>query len=436
MRSTSTGIAVLVLFVLFSACGRSDGESTEHSFRVNNEDGLAVARTTGGPKFQEEIFNYEKILELRFDPENEESLLIRPRQLVMDSEGYIYVADPGNHRIAVFNPEGVFERSFGQEGQGPGDLFDPGWIHLHNDILIIPDSPRGRTSLFKTDGTFLDVLSYPRAGYRLRRLDKTSTGNLVLQQSRQLQDSEKEQWGERIIALSPSGDTLSVIDSPLVTLAKMVNAERTVFVQSSQSFARRTLPTPSYLHYTGYGQATFFPDREQILISSGEEPFIDWYNVDGEIVKRIHLDLPEQSVTKEERDQIIAAYDRQVEEAVEQPDERRRETGLDRARLNREILQLPETKAFWTSVIIDTDGYYWLNFPMTQRTDFNSNTRLKLRVLSPEGEYLGDTLWPPFFAGAVVYNGHLLGVYLDAETDEQIPVVYRIHSTVRGLRYP
>ncbi len=419
-----------------SACSSRDDGNPSHSFRVFTENGISIAEDVGGPKYQGEIFEYEKVLELRFNPENEESLLIRPWMFIMDEDGYFYVADAGNHRIAVFNPEGLFERGIGREGEGPGDLFDPTRVFLHNDTLIIPDSPRGRTSLFRTDGTFIDVLSYPLAGYRLRRLDRTESGNLILHISQQVQDTQKMQFGERVVSVSPEGDTLAVLDSPLVTLAKMVNAEVRVFIQSTQSYAQRTRPTQSFLHYTGYGQATYSPEKEQVLISSGEEPYIDWYNLHGELVSRIHLVLPEQIVTKEEKDEIIAAYDRQIEEAAAEPDERRQEIGIDRARTQRKIVQLPDKKSYWIGVSIDTDGYYWLGHPQTQRIDYDSDRSIKSRLLSPEGEYLGDTTWPASETGGNVCHGYLLIVCVDKETDEQIPTVYRIRSLINGLAYP
>ena len=39
------------------------------------------------------------------------------RGVSVDEKGYIYVADSGNNRIQIFNPDGTFLRCFGRWGQ-------------------------------------------------------------------------------------------------------------------------------------------------------------------------------------------------------------------------------------------------------------------------------------------------------------------------------
>ena len=43
--------------------------------------------------------------------------LIICRGVSVDEKGYIYVADSGNNRIQIFNPDGTFLRCFGRWGQ-------------------------------------------------------------------------------------------------------------------------------------------------------------------------------------------------------------------------------------------------------------------------------------------------------------------------------
>ena len=73
MRSISTGIAALVLFVLVGACSRSDDVGTGHSFTIASEDGVTIAWNENGPRTLGNIIKFEPILRLQQDPENEES---------------------------------------------------------------------------------------------------------------------------------------------------------------------------------------------------------------------------------------------------------------------------------------------------------------------------------------------------------------------------
>ena len=100
-----------ILILLSSACAREEGE--RHRFRIIEEDGVTIAETTGGPKYGEDFFRFEKVLELRFDGVNEETLLVRPSAFTVGPDGYLYVADNGNYRIAVFDIDGTYIRTFG-----------------------------------------------------------------------------------------------------------------------------------------------------------------------------------------------------------------------------------------------------------------------------------------------------------------------------------
>jgi hypothetical protein len=149
------------------SCGRSD-ETTHHRFAVTREDGIDVAVTTGGPKYTGDLFLYEMVQELRFDEKVEESLLIRPWSFTMDEEGNFYVADAGNHRIAVFSADGTYLRSIGRQGEGPGDLFGPINVEIIGDQVRVPGGTGERTSYFNRNGRFVESLTFPRAGTYLR----------------------------------------------------------------------------------------------------------------------------------------------------------------------------------------------------------------------------------------------------------------------------
>ena len=47
---------------------------------------------------------------------------IYPSGIAVDSSNVVYVVDHGNHRVSVFTSEGQFIKSFGREGEGPGEF--------------------------------------------------------------------------------------------------------------------------------------------------------------------------------------------------------------------------------------------------------------------------------------------------------------------------
>ena len=66
--------------------------------------------------------------------------LLHPYSLATDSNGFILVADTGNHRVAIFDEDGKFLHSFGCHGSADGQFDTPRGIAL---------SPTG--SIYVTD---------------------------------------------------------------------------------------------------------------------------------------------------------------------------------------------------------------------------------------------------------------------------------------------
>jgi hypothetical protein len=73
------------------------------------------------------------------------------RDVDADADGNLWVLDGGNHRVQVFDREGRFARSFGREGQGPGELTRPSWLIVAGDRVVI-EADSARLSVFDLDG--------------------------------------------------------------------------------------------------------------------------------------------------------------------------------------------------------------------------------------------------------------------------------------------
>jgi len=374
---------------------------------------------------------------MHFDPQVEGSLLQRPWDLTMDEDGYFYVVDGSQHRVAVFDPQGRFVRSIGQQGQGPGDLFSPTEISYADGILTIPGSPRLRTTRFHRDGRLLDVITIPRgSGSPAARPYLSSEGLLAVEESFTERDDTSLRSGERVVTYTATGDTLAFLQSGPNVRAIMRNAEQYVRVQSTGQLEIRTLPTASSLHFIGGAQATYVASRNQILTADGTRPEIRWYALNGTLQELIRLVIPVEKVTSDERVEILARLDSLIAEAEVEEDPGRRETRLLRARQAKEIVILPEEKAYWSWVDLDDEGYYWLRLPTPYFGTTERNESYRFKVLSPQGEYLGDTEIPARRRHWKVVQGHLLTLVLIVQTGELVPTVYRMVPIAPGLRYP
>ncbi len=379
-----------------------------------------MVTTTGGPRYDGELFNYEKVREVRGDTTNEASLVYNGLGLRLDEDGNLFIADRGNDRIAMFDPDGRFVRGFGREGEGPGEFRWVDILEVRDGIVSAWDNQLDRTTRFRIDGTLLDVTTVPRGGSTFGSMMTSSmyveeSGHRVLL-NREGFRGDGTMQAEAVVTDGAS-DTLWTVSTPSLLCRYQV----------SLSTAGRTMGALVPIEYSPRPVIVYAPALG-IVVSDGDKPELTLYDLEGTIVRRIRIDMPPERVTGAERARIINDFDRQIAEAPE--------NRVDRLKAYKEALQIAEVKSSWTSLKVDDYGFFWLEIPESS-VDRREAGGILWRILSPEGEYLGDTRWPPMiFPRTSVTWGHLAFWDDDEETGEEFPVIYRIRPAVRGLDYP
>ena len=79
----------------------------------------------------------------------------RVSAVALGPDGTVFVADAGNHEIRVFGLDGAHLRTFGREGEGPGEFESIYSIAWAGDRLLAFDPPLGRIGEFSADGEWL-----------------------------------------------------------------------------------------------------------------------------------------------------------------------------------------------------------------------------------------------------------------------------------------
>jgi DNA-binding beta-propeller fold protein YncE len=73
-----------------------------------------------------------------------------PTAVLVDAEGYVFVADHGNDRIQKFAPDGTFVLSFGELGIEPGQLYRPISLAIDEEgNLLVVEFNNKRVQLFE-----------------------------------------------------------------------------------------------------------------------------------------------------------------------------------------------------------------------------------------------------------------------------------------------
>jgi hypothetical protein len=157
--ATAVAIALAVIAVLTACRSKEGGEAAEavgYPVRIETVDGV---RTVLNPAFPKEgVVRYELEEELVIGGEGAgaESVLNRPQDLKVDSQGNIYVLDWGDVDIKVFAPDGRRLRTVGRKGQGPGEFDTPAYFVLSDDDRIFLLSARQNRIIVLSDtGTYV-----------------------------------------------------------------------------------------------------------------------------------------------------------------------------------------------------------------------------------------------------------------------------------------
>lgn len=74
-------------------------------------------------------------------------------QVMLGPAGKLFISQPGDAEVRVYDVEGTLVRRIGRQGEGPGEFRQIGYAGLSGDTLYVTEA--GRISFFSLDGDFL-----------------------------------------------------------------------------------------------------------------------------------------------------------------------------------------------------------------------------------------------------------------------------------------
>ena len=161
MRGRFIGVVVLkLLFLINSICFLNYSVfPAEQKIVTKMENGIQVIYNPKNPAPPE---GSPSSLVLKLDlviggqAENEEYIFYDLRSVQVDDQENIYVLDWKEIKIKVFNKNGKLIRSFGQTGQGPGEMSMPSRMEISpGNNLIIDDLGNQKLIFYSLNGRFI-----------------------------------------------------------------------------------------------------------------------------------------------------------------------------------------------------------------------------------------------------------------------------------------
>lgn len=122
-----------------------------------------VALATSRPAHLHAQVEYTLLPEVRMGALDGPAALTYVWSVKVDLRGWVYISQPQDRQVVVFDSVGMVRRRIGREGGGPGEFRGVGAVSLRNDTVWIPDPIQRRISAFTRDGTHLRTITWGRS---------------------------------------------------------------------------------------------------------------------------------------------------------------------------------------------------------------------------------------------------------------------------------
>lgn len=214
------------LALLLASCGPSDADVI-----VTRSDSAGVALVMNAGPDRAASWSTNPDYRLGGQPSGPESFYqLYPRYVSVSSNGMIGILNRQAFQASVFGPDGTLLRTYGEEGEGPGELSLPSAIAVQPDGEVLVYDFRKRALVrFSAEGAVLDE-SRPTVPFNGVGMAGTRTGLLLLSDTRPRGDGEVTR---SVLHLSPA-DTVQL--GPTVT-----GSSKTIYY-SSCGGVRMSLP--------------------------------------------------------------------------------------------------------------------------------------------------------------------------------------------------
>jgi hypothetical protein len=305
----------------------------------------------------------------------------------------IAVVDAGVPHIKVFSPTGVFQRTIGRQGQGPGEFNSIGWVQLSGDTLIVYDGSQRRITLLGLDGAVYATLIPRPAG-----------GGLPATPVLRARDGS---WLVRTL-LASIGPQLGTGPPPAG-----ITRDTTVFgflAASGEGAVDQVLRLPSQpvvMAEGGVGGFAAFseapsatPLGERIVIADPAAGTLWSYSAAGHDQSTTAVDIPRRPLAQSELDSI-----RQAELASAQSP---RIQARIEARLSPAVA--PAEYPVFRSLVPDGDDQLWL-----EEWQLNVPISRRYVVIGADGSWRASIQMPARFLPTAIGADWVLGIHRDED---------------------
>jgi hypothetical protein len=252
------------------------------------EEGIRIIKNPEAPFYGHIDLEVEENLAIG-NVEDENYFFFGFTFLDIDHQGNFYVLDGGNKRVQVFSNEGVYLRTIGRGGQGPGEFGLPDGVFVNdtNGVIYVPDTTRRRATVFSAEGSY--AKSIPLEG--LNRSFCIGPEGCILLERETRGQSETRAYFSDLVLIDQTNASEKVIESHPDQIAKVIEGSKAGFVHGYEHrFQFNTIEAKGFI----WG---FSSDYDLNVI-----------DCQGSLLYRIQKDSPRISISEREKDIVRDRY--------------------------------------------------------------------------------------------------------------------------------
>jgi hypothetical protein len=366
----------LALGLSFLPTARADAQS---AWSVRDSLGVRVVENEGS------VWTSQNAWQVSPDPDvvigelegADEYMLFRATWSGFLSDGSIVVMNGGSGEVRIYDAKGRHVRSFGSEGDGPGEFREPGGgVVLPGDTIVIQDG--ADLQFYTRNGQFVRQSSIVRGqplgwpylmGMQQSRLlflegdlesRKFNLDEAGLPTGLATVKSGVDRGAYALIAFDLNGTLLD-------TISTSFGGGETWISQTERSRSYSNIPFSPGEHW-GIGPTHY-------VTGHSAAPSIRFLDNVGRLKQVVRLPLPHSPI---EAGLSMAQFERSYRD---EPADIR-----ERARKRRELMPTYEHFPLFTNIRVDPEGFVWLaSYSPVEAEDLP-----RWFVVSPEGRYMGE----------------------------------------------
>jgi hypothetical protein len=328
---TEVTLWVVAFFLIFAIKACTSGSDIDIPERLAALDNLVIIQ----PYDASYTLHLEENLYLnQLNEEHTQNLWA----LYSDRNRNFYWADNFISQIHQYSPDGIYIRSFGQKGQGPGEFENLSWSTVHeNRLYAFEYAPQSAHAFDTNTGDFIESFT----------IEQPPGSAILSRSSKLLVQNDSTMLGIPNFIMGPRelhDDSLTVF--LYGTDGRLINTEFFRFrkpgaLEGTRGGGRFS----SGGSFTANSDIAVLPGDGGFVYSHASEPVFYFYDFEGDYQKAFYLALDPIPLTREQIDYAIDTSNPMIDLG----------SAVQHAR------SIPDTWPYWQGFFVSDDGNLWIN---------------------------------------------------------------------------